>query len=208
MWLGRRERERENKQGDSIGTTVICEIMIVVRPLRILFHHDGPFSNKPGLHLVVLAPVLIDLAYICTTAGRHTGEASRQLQNNKNDITNRCCHPASFSSSSSPSLRLSVYPYPSPSPPLVACVFASPRQSAPPSRQVQRTPLRAPPGAWRWLLFAVPQHVIRRSNVDTSQRKHAFSFRSCSSRRFFSVGLRKYSPDSSCRSICTRGGGE
>lgn len=35
------------------------------------------------------------------------------------------------------------------------------------------------------------------------KKKHAFCFRSCSSRRFFSVGLRKYSPDSSCRSIYT-----
>ena len=39
--------------------------------------------------------------------------------------------------------------------------------------------------------------------MDTSQKRHAFCFRSRSSRRFFSVGLRKYSPDSSCRSICT-----
>ena len=35
--------------------------------------------------------------------------------------------------------------------------------------------------------------------IDT---KHAFCFRSRSSRRFLSVGLRKYSPDSNCRSTC------
>jgi hypothetical protein len=124
--------------------------MIVVRCTTSRFTVLGLFpiaETREMLTVVVLGSYVA--IYVGVVGTRNT---------TWNNSTNYISSPSSFTfffSFSHLSLRSMVCLYRSQLPAPVVCVFASPRPSAPPPRQVQQTPPRAPLGASRWLQFAV-----------------------------------------------------